>query len=191
MKKIKNIDKKKCGIIVLLTLIVVLLIFGSVYAIKNHNREDIKTFNNNDVRYTLSSGQLDGVKQPEVNVEVKYYVLPETKSTLDEIHVDTLKKLFQNEKKSIVIVSRDDCSACSDYKPKLIKVLEKLGLSAYDLNLSKLSSEEVNELFKYIDFDGTPTTYIIANSKVNHMIEGSIDEDTIVSFIDYFYYRNY
>ena len=190
MKNLKNIDKRKCMIIVLLVLIVGLLIFGSIYAIKNHNRDDIKTFNSNDIKYTLTKGQLDGTKQPEVNVDVKYYILPETKSTLEEINVDTLKRLFQTEKKSLVIVSRDDCSACLEYKPMLTKVLDKYGISAYDINLSKLSENDIKELFNYIVYDVTPATYVIANSKVNHILEGSVDEDTLISFIDYFYYRN-
>ncbi|MBE6158753.1 MAG: thioredoxin family protein [Firmicutes bacterium] len=190
MKNLKNIDKKKIGIIILLVLIVGLLVFGVIYAIKNHNRDDIKTYNNNNVKYTLSAGQLDGTSQPEVKVDVKYYILPETKSTLEEINVDTLKRLFQTEKKSLVIVSREDCSACMEYKPMLTKVLEKLGMSAYEINLSKLSDDETKELFKYIDYEVTPATYVIANSKVNHILEGSVDEDTLLSFIDYFYYRN-
>jgi thiol-disulfide isomerase/thioredoxin len=190
MKNLKNIDKKKCMIILLLVVIVGLLIFGFIYAIKNHNREDIKTFNSNDIKYTLSKGQLDGTKQPEVKVDVKYYILPETNSTLEEINVDTLIRLFQTEKKSLVIVSRDDCSACQEYKPMLVKVLEKLGISAYEINLSKLGESDIKELFKYIDYEVTPATYVIANSKVNHLLEGSVDEDTLLSFIDYFYYRN-
>ena len=190
MKNLKNIDKKKIGIIILLVLIVGLLVFGVIYAIKNHNRDDIKTYNNNNVKYTLSAGQLDGISQPEVKVDVKYYILPETKSTLEEINVDTLKRLFQTEKKSLVIVSREDCSACMEYKPMLTKVLEKLGMSAYEINLSKLSDDETKELFKYIDYQVTPATYVIANSKVNHILEGNVDEDTLISFIDYFYYRN-
>ncbi len=190
MKNLKNIDKKKCMIIILLIVIVGLLIFGFIYAISNHNREDIKTFNSNDIKYTLSTGQLDGTKQPEVKVDVKYYILPETKSTLEEINVDTLKRLFQTEKKSIVIVSREDCSACIEYKPMLTNVLEKLGISAYEINLTKLSDDETKELFKFIDYEVTPATYVIANSRVNHILEGSVDEDTLISFIDYFYYRN-
>jgi hypothetical protein len=72
----------------------------------------------------------------------------------------------------------------------LTNVLEKLGISAYEINLTKLSDDETKELFKYIDYEVTPATYIIANSKVNHILEGSVDEDTLLSFIDYFYYRN-
>ena len=189
MKK-KDINIKLYSIIAMFVIMVGLVIFEVIYAFKNYNRDDIYTVDTKGFQYTLQEGQLDGIEQPKVNVEVKYYILPEAKSTLEYINVDTLKKLFQNEKKSIVVYSDENCGNCARYLPKLEKILEALGYHAYVLDKSKLSADELSELLKYIDFEGTPTTYIIANSKVNHTLTGDVEEDVITSFIDYFYIRN-
>ena len=190
MKKIKEMDVKKVSIIVLLVIMFCLVFFGVFYAIKNYNREDIVTIDTKDIKRTIGDGQLDSVSQPDVNVEVKYYVLPETKSTLEYINTDTLKKLFQNQTKSIVVVSDDTCTNCADYLPILESALKKYNLSAYIINLNDLDEKGIHELYQYVYYEGTPTTYIIQSSKVNHVLTGSVDEETILSFIDYFYIRN-
>ncbi len=190
MKKIKEKDMKKYGIIAMLVVIVILLGVGVVYAVKNYNKDDIVTVNTSDIKYTLSSNQLDSVKQPEVKVDVKYYVLPEAKNTLEYIDFNTLVKLFQNQKRSIVVLSDSTCSSCAEYLPLLTSALEKYNAHAYVIDFTKLAGYEVIDLKKYIAFEGTPTTYIISNSKVDHVLTGSADIETISAFVDYFYVRN-
>ena len=192
MKKInfKKINIKVCIIVLMLVFMVGLLAYGVVYAINNHNRDDIMSVNSSDYKYTLNQGQLDGVSQPKVNLEIKYDKLPENKNTIDTISIATLKKLFQTSKKSIVVLTDDNCSFSQLYIPKLTRVLEKYNLHAYAVNLTTIKESEVKELFNYIDYEATPTTYIISNSKVNHTLTGDVDEESLISFLDYFYARN-
>ena len=100
MRKIKNKDVKKYSIITMLVVIVILIIVGIIYAIKNYNRDDIVTVNTKDVKYTLSTNQLDGVEQPKVKVDVKYYVLPEAKNTLEFIDFKCSSNEFSISEKS-------------------------------------------------------------------------------------------
>ena len=189
MKK-KDMNIKFYAIIAIFVAMVGLIIFGVIYAIGHRNESDVYKVDTGNFRFTLDEDQLDGIKQPEVNVDVIYYTLPTTKSTLEYINVDTLKKLFQNEKKSIVVLSDEGCSNCAEYLPKLENSLNNMGYSAYVIDKSKLNSNELKELSNYIDYEGTPTTYIISNSKVHHVLTGNVDEDVAVAFIDYFYTRN-
>ena len=174
MRKIKNKDVKKYSIITMLVVIVILIIVGIIYAIKNYNRDDIVTVNTKDVKYTLSTNQLDGVEQPKVKF----------------IDFKTVIRLFQTEKKSILVLSDSTCSNCSAYLPVLTEALDSFNEHAYVLDMTEIDGTEVLELANYLAYDGTPTTFIISNSKVDHVLTGYSDLDTIKSFIDYFYIRN-
>ena len=72
-------------------------------------------------------------------------------------------------------------------KGQIAALLRKI---AYKINISDLTNDELSELYNYIDFNGTPTTYIISNGKAIHTYTGTADQDTLSSFIDYFYIRN-
>ena len=190
MLKMKENKIKLIGISILLVAILGLVVYGVYYAIKNHNRSDIMTLDKIDASYTLSEDQLDTIKQPNVEEAVTLDTLPETTSTIQEVNLKTMEKLFKTSQKSILVLVKDGCSFCEDYLPKLKEALEYYEISAYEINISNLKQNEYNELFNYVDFEGTPTTYVIQNSKVLHTLTGTTDIETIISFIDYFYIRN-
>lgn len=185
-----NNNLKKYIIIIICILIIGLIVYGVFFAIKNHNRGDIKTVDNIKASYTINSDQLDSIKQPEVNEDVTLDSLPEAKNILQEIDVKTLKKLFKTSKKSILFLVKDDCQYCDAFLPIVNETLNDMNISAYKINVSEVTIAEYGELFNYINFEGTPTTYIIQNSKVLHTLTGGVDKDTLKSFIDYFYIRN-
>ena len=184
----KNI---KLYIILLLLIIVIgLTIFGIIYAIKNHNRSDILTIDNLIEKYTLSSDQLDAVVQPVNDLPLVYKELPKTTETINEIDYKTFKKIFQTDKKSILLLVKEGCSFCDKYLPVLENVLNELNIKIYKIDITKISKDNRKDIFNYIDFDGTPTTYIINSGKVTHTLTGSVDTETAKAFIDYFYIRN-
>lgn len=184
----KNI--KTYIILVLLTIIVGLIIFGVFYAIKNHNRSEIMTLDNIDIKRTIGNNQLDVIKQPTVNLPLIYDKLPEVKSTIQEISYKTFNKLFQTKGKSILIIVKDECSFCDEYLPIVEETFKELNINAYKINLTKLSSNEIKDILNYIDYDGTPTTYILNNGSAKHSLTGTVDKDTLKAYIDYFYTRD-
>ena len=192
MKK-KNVDNSNIKLYIILALLLViigLVIFVVVYAFNNKNNEDVKKLNDFKAEYTLNEDQLDKVELPEVNEKITLEDLPNTTDTLTQININTLKKLFQTNKKSILFLMKNDCSFCEEFEPRVKEVLDKLKVKAYKINLSDLKQEERAEMLKYINFNGTPTTYTIRNGKVTHTLTGSVDDDTFASFIDYFYLRS-
>ena len=190
MKEINKNNFKTYLVLFLLFVIVILVVYGILYAAKNYNRDEIMTLNNLDAKYTLSSDQLDKVAQPSPNLPLVYDELPKTNSSLEEISMKELKKIFQTNKKSLLLLVKDGCSYCEEIEPKLIEVLKNNNISAYKINISKLSADEIVESYKYIEFDGTPMLYVIDNGIATHTLFGTTDTDTLNAFVDYFYIRN-
>ena len=53
-----------------------------------------------------------------------------------------------------------------------------------------MNKSELNEMFNYIDFAGTPTTYVIEKGNAKHSLSGLVDSESLKAFIDYFYIRS-
>ena len=189
MKKIKD-NVRLYTILVLLLIVIFLIVYGVLYASKNYNREDIMTLDNFSARYTISKDQLDTISMPSPNLDLIYNELPKTTSTIEEIDLKTIKKIFQTNKKSILVLVKNDCSFCEEYLPKFEEALKSYNISSYKINISNISSDDFKELYNYIEFDGTPTTYVIDKGKATHSLSGTVDIDTLKAFIDYFYIRN-
>ena len=189
MKKVKK-NTKIITVGLLLILMISLLIYGIYYAIKNYNRGDIKTINDIPATYSIGSDQLDKLEQPEVSETITLDTLPEAKEILQNISLKDIKKLFKTSKKSILFLVKNDCAYCDGFMPIIKDVLKELNINAYLINISEISINDYDELLNYINFSSTPTSYIIQNSKVLHTLSGSVDKDTLKSFIDYFYIRN-
>ena len=179
---------KKIIIIIIGIIILSLFSYGTYYILSAKTRDGDTKANNPNAKYTISSAQLDKLEQPKVNEKVTLDTLPKTSDTLSEIDINTLKKLFQTSKKSIVVVEKDNCPYCNEYEPILIDALKYFKINAYKINLSTIKN--ISKVSDYLYYEGTPTTFIIQNSKVLHTLSGAVDESTIKSFIDYFYIRN-
>ena len=184
----KNI--KFYSILLLLLVAIGLIVYGVFYALKNYNRGEIMTVNTVDLKKTISSDQLDSVTQPNPNLPLTLKELPKANNTINDIDFKTLKRLFQTDNKSILLLVKNDCDFCNQLNPIAEEVLKELNTKAYRLNLSKLSDSEVKELYNYIDYSGTPTTYVIDKGIAKHTLTGIVDKESLTAFIDYFYSRS-
>lgn len=182
-------EKKQKMILIIFAIISVCLLgYGIFYTIKHKDDGEILTEGKIKINYS-ANGALDVVTQPTPNENITLKTLPETTGNLTEINLNTLKKLFQTTKKSILTLEKNGCSYCTEFEPKFIEALEENNATAYKINISNLSNDELTKLRNYVDYTGTPTTYIIENGKVSHSFTGTTDKDTISSFIEYFYVR--
>jgi thioredoxin-related protein len=192
MKRIKKLNNKtKFYIVVTLILLcLTLTIFGTIYALKHNHEGYVISTGDLPVKYTASSNQVDNITLPTPNITVTTDKLPNQTGTLTEVDLATFKKLFQSSTKSIVTLEKDGCSYCEDFEPKFVDALEYFSIKAYKINISKLSNDELSELYNYVDFTGTPTTYIVNNGNAVHSYTGTADVDTLAAFIEYFYVRS-
>ena len=184
-------DKKQLIAISIIGIVgIVLIIYGVYYAFKHKDDGDTIGKGSINVQFTNDPSAIDAITQPTPDVKVTLTTSPETTGYLTEINLSTLKKLFETSNKSLLILVKDDCEYCKDFEPKYLEALKENSAYSYKINVSKLSGKDMSELYKYIDFTGTPTTYVIENGKATHTYTGRTDKDTISAFIEYFYVRN-
>ena len=183
-------DNVRVIIIIVLTLTIISFIgYAIFYTIKHKDDGEVLSSGKIQVQFN-ANGALDILTLPNPLENVTSKTLPETKGTLTEIDFKTLKKLFQTTKKSILALEKDDCEFCADFEPKFIEALEENNATAYKINISKISNDDLINIYNYIDFNGTPTTYIIENGKATHSFSGTSDKETLSAFIEYFYIRS-
>lgn|SRR5574344_504757 len=192
MKK-KNLKSNNVKVMIVLFLGILgvgLIIFGIIYACKHLNEGNVISSGDLNIKYTGNASAIDAITLPVPNVSVNLTTLPKTTGTLTEINFATFKTLFQTNKKSLLVLEKTGCEYCEDFEPKFISALESNSATAYKINISNFTSTELSNLYDYVDFNGTPTTYVINNGSATHSYSGDADTDTISAFIDYFYTRS-
>lgn len=124
-----------------------------------------------------------------VGIGIFYLTKPEEQKqeskNLVTVSGEEFKKKIENKDSFILVVSKDGCSFCEQYYPVLISVLEKYDITAYRINLTKLSKEEIAYLNDIANVSGTPTTVFITNGEekttLNRLVGGGITKKTLVS----------
>lgn len=98
-----------------------------------------------------------------------------------------IEEKLNNKENFILCVSRENCSHCQNYKPKLKKITRKYNIKIYYTDIDTFSNKEYSNFLKIISFDGaTPTTIFIKNGEEKTTatrIEGDESEDKIITKI--------
>lgn len=85
--------------------------------------------------------------------------------TYDEISYSKLTSMIKNKESFILLVGRDDCSACKSYEPTIEKVIQNYKLDIKYINTNKLSEEEYADLLSHFYISGTPQTIFVTKGK--------------------------
>lgn len=128
---------------------------------------------------------LTGEKKPELNIELP--IALEGEAGFTEITYSEYDEKLNTEAPFVVVLVRDGCDWCTEYKPILTEVADEYSLPIYYINLSNLTSEESSALSKsnsYLKKEqwGTPTTLFLYGNTVVDSIGGYVDKDTFVEF---------
>ena len=125
--------------------------------------------------------------------KVKYYVLLFISivlltscgsSNLKSISYSELNKKLDNKETFFFIVTRDGCSHCEDYIPKVEEVLDEYDIVGYNLNYSDLSEEDDEEFYNKYGISATPTTVFIKDGKevsILQRIEGDVSKEKLIT----------
>ena len=107
-----------------------------------------------------------------------------TEAHVDEITYSEFKEKVNGSKKSVILVGRDDCSHCITYKPVITKVAEEYDFTVYYINTNKISdSNDFNALWDFIEAEGTPTTAIVSEGKLQAVHEGEMTRSDLIAFL--------
>ena len=177
-------------IIILLIAILGLIGYGISYAIKNYNADQIVSLDLEPYRDIIENSKVDKIEQPNKNREITTDTLPKVKDTITELSYKNFTKLFNTSKKSLLILVKDGCEYCKNFEPIYLEALQSLKVNSYKINVSKLKEEEIFQIYDYINFTGTPITYVIQNGNVLHTLSGQNSLERTKAFIEDFYLKN-
>jgi predicted bacteriocin transport accessory protein len=89
----------------------------------------------------------------------------------------------------IIIIERTGCSYCTMYMPIVKEVADEKKIPIYYIDTDTLSSDEMNLLSttnNYLKKNqwGTPTTLFMLGSRVLDNIDGYVQKESVLSFLD-------
>ena len=128
---------------------------------------------------------LTGEKKEKLNIELPIALTGEAGFT--EITYSEYEEKLNTEAPFVVVIVRDGCSFCDDYKPVVSEVADEYNLPIYFINLSNLTSEENSALSSsnsYLKKEqwGTPTTLFMYGDTVVDSIGGFVEKEQFVDF---------
>ena len=104
-------------------------------------------------------------------------------SNIEEITYNEFRDKVDGEKKSVILVGRNDCSHCINYKPVITKVAEENEFTVYYINTNNLAQADEDNLWAFLGANGTPTTAIVGEGKLVAMREGEISRSELIAFL--------
>lgn len=113
---------------------------------------------------------------------------------IKEVSYNTYAAAIKEDKYTIVLLARDGCSHCVNYKPHMNEALIKYGLDAFYIDVDNLSKDEFIELHDSITSISTeyqdsipviptPTTIIFKNGVELESISANIGYDGFVKML--------
>ncbi len=105
-------------------------------------------------------------------------------SNLKDLSYKELNKKLENKETFFFIVTRDGCSHCEDYIPKVEEVLDEYDIVGDNLNYTDLSEDEDEEFYSEYGVDSTPTTIYIKDGKevsILQRIEGNVSKEKLIT----------
>lgn len=96
-----------------------------------------------------------------------------------------LEKKIEQKETFILEIMQDGCSHCEEFTPRLEKIVKKYNLDdVYQINLSKLSEKEFNQIQEKLSVSSTPVVTFYKNGKEQssmYRIEGAVSNATVIS----------
>ncbi len=106
------------------------------------------------------------------------------KSYFKEIKYNKVVEKIKRKESFVLLLSQTTCSHCLQYKPKLEAVANEYQVEVYYIETDLLDSEVRDELKKYFNYTGTPTTIFVINGEEKSAatrINGDASKDKIIN----------
>lgn len=99
---------------------------------------------------------------------------------------ETLKKFYQefdSKDINVIFFESSGCSYCQLQAPIMKQIVEDYDMKYYDIDASKLTETEIEEIINALGISGaTPTTVVVQDGKVLNINEGYLDGKPFVEF---------
>ncbi len=109
------------------------------------------------------------------------------KSFIKEISYAKYQTLLQANDSQVIYFSSNDCEGCGVQRPILEHVASMYDMSVYELQLNKLTDEELKDFVSLLGDDITrvitPSLYLVKNGKLLAYENGFLDQSALMSFL--------
>ena len=126
-------------------------------------------------------------EETKLQKEAEEKALADSVSNLTKISVDEFVEKLGSKDTKIILVASLTCPHCTQIKPKINELAEKLNVEISYLELSTLTEEEQSKFYSSNEFlaEGTSIPLVIAvkDNKVVDSFVGNIEQSEIESFI--------
>lgn len=174
-KIITRSKTKKIIMLILTALIVLTLLFGAIYIVREEFAET-QTLNNNIIS-KVTQNQNEEIKSTEIVDEDEY-------EKIVMINVAEFEKKILNKEDIIVIVTEATCYFCLEYEPIVEEVLQEQEKTIYEIDITHLSTEEVTRFREYYAFTTMPTIFTVKDGVVKNELIGSQDKETLSEWLN-------
>ncbi|MBQ7104494.1 MAG: thioredoxin family protein [Bacilli bacterium] len=185
-----NNDKKKFVICIGIILIIAILYVAYNYKLseqtetnsfKEESNEEVENNNNNNENNLYDNNYEDE------KTDDNYYNSSYDTSNFFHISIDDLNKTLnqKDNQKYFVLAASPYCSHCLEFVPKVNRSLEDYEYAIEYIDMSKVSTNDVNTIRQkrgFSSFGSTPIVYVVQNG---------IAIDSSIGNVDYYNYLNF
>lgn len=174
------------NIIIILSVAIITIIIGCIIYSINYSKNNKTENDNNSILNTDNYNKIETVdgtnnnsnnnSDNDSNDQIKY-------SNIENISIDDFEVKIAEGENITALISSETCYFCVTFEPIANDVLKEQNQVAYRLNITNMSTEEVNRLRNYYAFTSTPTLLSIKNGAVATATEGALSAEEFTEWL--------
>lgn len=174
----KNKIRNEKLVLIIIGLIIALLIFGIVYITTTHHKQEERIAKYVNESRQAGKNNTSGTESGEVVSGTMSY------KNIQEITYSKFQEVLKEEEQFILLITKRQCPACTRLQPILNSYLEEQEMTAYSIEVTKLTDDDKKTLGDKYDLQSTPTTIIIKDKEAKAQVEGEINKENLQKWIE-------
>lgn len=182
-KVVKRSPVNRNIIIILIVAITITIISCIIYSVNYTQKAQAEDKNNTTIINTDNYNKIETIdgnnnsaSNDSSNDQIQY-------SNIKNITIDDFEIKIAEGENITALISSETCYFCVTFEPIANEVLKAQNQVAYRLDITSMSTEEVNRLRNYFAFTSTPTLLAIKNGAVAQATEGSLSTEEFTEWL--------
>lgn len=182
-KVVKRSPVNRNIIIILIVAITITIISCIIYSVNYTQKAQAEDKNNTTIINTDNYNKIETIdgnnnstSNDSSDDQIQY-------SNIKNITIDDFEVKIAEGENITALISSETCYFCVTFEPIANEVLKAQNQVAYRLDITSMSTEEVNRLRNYFAFTSTPTLLAIKNGAVAQATEGSLSTEKFTEWL--------